>query len=541
MKGRGRNALKLVDAKEMRAIDRSTIRDFGVKGLTLMENAGKGAAGVALKELEGAKSKRVSIFAGKGNNGGDGFVVARHLANAGYEVRVFSIARIKELKGDAKVNAKAWENIGGVTNILRSGADIKKHTVFFAHSALIIDALFGTGLSSDVRGVVKAIMDYINSSRIRVLSIDMPSGISADTGAVMGTAVSADITATMALPKLGLYQYPGREYAGRIEVIDIGAPRILLEDPSLPSNLIDDALVRSILRPRGADTNKGSFGHLLVIAGSPGKSGAAYLAATAAMRAGAGLVTIALPKGLNPLMEVKTTEVMTVPLPETGAGTLSLETLPAIKKLIRGKSALVIGPGLGDSKDVGDLVRALLTSKDIKLPPTLIDADGLNVLKNDLSILKKVKTKLVLTPHPGEMARLLKVTSAKVQGERVESDGKLTKKTGAVTLLKGASTVISAPGDKLFINPTGSPALASAGTGDVLSGMIGAFMANGYAPVDSVVAGVYLHGLAAEKLSNEAGGFWNGHGGTVGMLASDLFPVIPRLMNCFTAKFPCGC
>ncbi|MEE9542306.1 MAG: NAD(P)H-hydrate dehydratase, partial [Thermodesulfobacteriota bacterium] len=465
-------------------------------------------------------------------------------SDAGYEVEVFSIASTKELKGDAKVNAKAWEKMGGVTKVLRSRADIKKHSDFFAHSALIIDSLLGTGLSSDVRGVVKACLDYINSKSIRVLSIDMPSGVSADTGEVMGTAVRADITATFALPKLGLYQYPGREYAGRIEVVDIGAPRILLEDPLLPSNLIDDALVRSILRPRGVNTNKGSFGHLLVVAGSPGKSGAAYLAATAAMRAGAGLVTIALPRGLNPLMEVKTTEVMTVPLPETKAGTLSIEALPALKRLITGKSALVIGPGLGDSKEVGGLVRALLTEKDIKLPPVLIDADGLNVLKNDISILKKVKTKLVVTPHPGEMARLLKVTSERVQRERVFSARNLTKKTGAVTLLKGAGTVISAPKDKsdeIFINPAGSPALASAGTGDVLSGMIGAFMANGYTPAKSAVVGVYLHGLAAEKLSNETGGFWKGHGGSVGMLASDLFPVIPRLMNCFTAKAPCEC
>jgi NAD(P)H-hydrate epimerase len=536
--------MKLVNAKEMRAIDKSAVRDFGIKGLTLMENAGAGAASIALKELEGASLKRVSIFTGKGNNGGDGFVIARHLQNAGYEVRVFSIIGVKELRGDAKKNAKAWEDIGGLTSVIKSRADIKSHTVFITHSALIVDALLGTGLRSDVRGVVKMIIDYINSSSVRVLSIDMPSGISADTGAVMGTAVKADITATMALPKLGLYQYPGREYAGIIEVVDIGAPRMLLEEPTLPSNLIDDALVRSILRPRGADTNKGSFGHLLVIAGSPGKSGAAYLTATAAMRVGAGLVTIALPKGLNTLMEVKTTEVMTAPLPETEEGTLSLKSLPAIKKLIRGKSAIVIGPGLGDSKEVGALVRALLTSKDIKFPPILIDADGLNVLKNDVSILKKVKAKLVVTPHPGEMARLLKVTSAKVQEERVESARKLTMKTGAVTLLKGASTVISAPsgkGSELYINPTGSPALASAGTGDVLSGMIGAFMANGYSPAKSVVVGVYLHGLAAEKLTDEAGGFWDGHGGPVGMFASDLFRVIPRLMNCFTAKTPCGC
>jgi NAD(P)H-hydrate epimerase len=541
LKRRGRNALKLVNAKEMRAIDRSTIRDFGVKGLVLMENAGKGVARAALKELEGAALKRVAIVAGKGNNGGDGFVCARHLKNAGYEVRVFSTVSIKELKGDALKNALAWELMGGVTRILRRPSDIKKHSVFFAHSALIIDALLGTGLTSNVRGAIKAVIDYINSLSIRVLSIDMPSGISADTGAVMGTAVSADITVTMALAKLGLYQYPGREYAGRVEVIDIGVPDALLVGNDLRCNLIDDDLVRSILRPRSADTNKGSYGHLLVIAGSPGKSGAAYLAATAAMRAGAGLVTIALPEGLNPLMEIKTTEVMTAPLVETGAGTLSVDSLPALKRLIRGKSALVIGPGLGDSKGVGDLVRALLTSKDIRLPPILMDADGLNVLKNDISILKKVKAQLVLTPHPGEMARLFNITSAKVQADRVGSAIKLTSSTGAVVLLKGASTVISAPNGEMFINPTGSPALASAGTGDVLSGMIGAFMANGYAPMKSAVAGAYLHGVSAEKLVNEAGGFWNGHGGPVGMLASDLFPVIPRVINCFTDVTPCGC
>ncbi len=536
--------MKLVTSAQMREIDRSAVRDFGMKGLQLMENAGRGAAKLALKELEGASLKRVAIFTGKGNNGGDGFVVARHLANAGYEVRVFSTVNIKELKGDALTSALAWEKMGGEVRVIRAKADIKKHSVFFAHSALIIDALLGTGLTSEVRGACAHIIDFINGLPVNVLSVDMPSGISGDTGALMGSAVRADITATFALPKIGLYQYPGRKYAGRIEVVDIGVPASLLDGDNLCVNLTDDALVRSILRPRLADAHKGSLGHLLVVAGSTGKSGAAYLAATAAMRAGAGLVTLALPESLNQGMETKTIEVMTAPLPETTDGALSPDALAGLKGLIKGKSAIVIGPGLGTSKETGKLVKALLTDRDIKLPPVLIDADGLNVLKNDVDILKKVKAELVLTPHPGEMASLLNTTSAKVQTDRIGSAKKLTKLTGAVTLLKGAGTVVSAPGTKdseIFINPTGTPALASAGTGDVLSGMIGAFMANGYSPKDCVVAGAYLHGIAAEKLSKEAGGFWNGHGGPVGMLASDLFPVIPRLINCFTTVDPCGC
>ena len=539
--------MKLVTSAQMRGIDQRAVKDFGVKGLQLMENAGEGVASLVLKELEGASLKQVSIFTGKGNNGGDGFVVARHLTDAGFKVRVFSTAGIKELKGDARTSALSWEKIGGETKVVRTKADIKKHSDFFARSALIIDALLGTGLASNVGGVYAHIIDFINGQSTRVLSIDMPSGISGDTGAVMGSGVRADITVTLALPKIGLYQYPGRSYAGRIEVVDIGVPASLLDNDKLCTNLTDDAMVRSILRPRPEDAHKGSLGHLLVVAGSTGKSGAAFLAATAAMRAGAGLVTIALPESLNQGMEVKTTEVMTAPLPETDDGSLSPDSLSGLKRLIKGKSALVIGPGLGTSKETCELVKALLTDKGIKLPPILIDADGLNVLKNDVGILGKVKAKLVLTPHPGEMARLLDTTSAKVQTDRIGSVKKLTKLTGAATLLKGAGTVISAPGKSggkdadIFINPTGTAALASAGTGDVLSGIIGAFMANGYSTKDSVVAGVYLHGVAAEKLTKEAGGFWNGHGGPVGMLASDLFPVIPRLINCFTLVEPCGC
>ena len=246
------------------------------------------------------------------------------------------------------------------------------------------------------------IIDFINGLPQRVLSVDMPSGISGDTGAVMGTAVKADITATFALPKVGLYQYPGREYAGRIEVVDIGIPASLLDDDDkLCNNLVDDALVSSILRPRSANAHKGSLGHLLVVAGSTGKSGAAFLSATGAMRAGAGLVTLALPESLNPVMEAKTTEVMTAPMPETADGTLSSDALAGLKGLIKGKSAIVIGPGLGTSKGTGELVKALLTDEDIKLPQILIDADGLNLLKDDIGILKKLKTELVLTPHPG--------------------------------------------------------------------------------------------------------------------------------------------
>ncbi|MFQ5735318.1 MAG: NAD(P)H-hydrate dehydratase [Thermodesulfobacteriota bacterium] len=522
--------MKISDAKTIRSIDSRAMRLFGIRGLQLMENAGKGVADVVSGALasSGCPRGRVSIIAGKGNNGGDGYVAARHLANSGARVAVYSLAPQDALKGDAATNAAVWRKMGGQTVTLLTRRDLKRHEADLRHSCVVVDAVFGTGLSCPVKGIFRAVIELMNGLGRTVVSVDVPSGIDATTGAVLGCAVRADVTATMAISKTGLCQYPGVDYAGRVDVVDIGVPRALVEDGSIRWNLIDAEMLGGILASRRGDSHKGTYGHLAVVAGSPGKTGAAYMAAMGAMRTGAGLVTVGVPRGLNPVMEVKTTEAMTVALPETAEGCLGQVSYAGVKALMDGKTALVFGPGLGATEDVFRLLEEVVRNV---AAPMVIDADGLNCLAGRVGILKKAKAPVVLTPHPGEMARLLKTTAAAVQADRMAAAGELSKRSSAVVVLKGAATVVASPGGQIYINPTGSASLATAGTGDVLAGMIGALLCGGHGPAEAAVAAVYAHGLAADRV-REA------NGGEAGMIATDLLGVIPGVINSLSRQGP---
>ncbi|MEK6531905.1 MAG: NAD(P)H-hydrate dehydratase [Deltaproteobacteria bacterium] len=511
--------MKLVDAETMRLIDRAAIRTFGMNGLVLMENAGRAVAEVVKREA-GDKPHRILMLAGSGNNGGDAYVAARHLKNAGFNVAVASLARQSGVKADAGINAGIWRNMGGETFPVLSTKDMERFRTGFLHAGIIVDGIFGTGLSTPVKGVVAEVIGFINRLNKKVISIDVPSGIDSTTGGVLGSAVKAGITVTMALPKLGLYLYPGRSYAGAVEVADIGCPKGLLEKDSIKWNLSTGGLIRSILRPRLSDAHKGSYGHALVIAGSRGKTGAAYLSAMGAMRMGAGLCTIAVPESLNPAMEAKTTEVMTCPVPEAGDGMFGIKSFDAIKGCMKGKSSVVMGPGLGVSDEITGLVERVVMCSGI---PVVLDADGLNAVKGDLTALKKAKAELILTPHPGEMARLLNTTAAIVQRDRVSAALRLADDAGATVALKGASTVIALKDGSVFINPTGNPGLATAGTGDVLSGMAAGMAAQGYDVQDAAIASVFLHGLAADEIKNRQG--------DAGLIATDILNELPRLIN----------
>ncbi len=515
--------MKLVNADTMRRLDATSMSRYGVSGLILMENAGRGVFESALAMLEGSAGKRVSVMAGKGNNGGDGFVAARHLKNSGFDVRVFSTARVSAFTGDAAVNARIWKKMGGETVVIGSAAALQKESSWIKHSSLVVDALLGTGLTDNVRGVAATIIDFINAARRPVLAVDIPSGISADTGAVLGSAVRADRTATMALSKIGLHLYPGRELAGEVDVVDIGMPALLFEDKAIKYELIDDNLIGSILRPKPADAHKGTSGRLLALAGSTGMTGAAAMAGMAALRAGAGLVTIGLPASLNPVMEVKCTEVMTLPLPEAIGGELAEASVPPAIKAALSKDALLLGPGLGSSEDTFKFVKGLLLSSGSDLP-LLIDADALNLLSGRAGLIKRARGDKVITPHPGEASRLLGVPVSDIQADRVGAAQKLSKVTGSVAVLKGAATVVASPDGRVFINSTGNAALATAGTGDILSGMIGGLLARGYDVLGSAISGVYLHGLAADTWREE-------FGGTTGMTATDLLGIIPLVFN----------
>jgi len=517
--------MKLVTADTMRRLDRIAVRGYGIRGVILMENAGKGVADIVKRELSRIGGRRVAIIAGKGNNGGDGFVCARHLKNSGYEVLVFTLSDPDGIKGDAGANALIWKKMDGGIYPIRSSRELKKHVLSLRHSSIIVDGILGTGIARPASGVYAAVIDLINKLGKPVVSIDIPSGMDGSTGKVLGRAVSAAVTATFAFAKAGFFVYPGRSYAGRVEIIDIGIPVDAAKGVDIRHNLIDGCMVSALLKPRKKDTHKGTYGHVLVIGGSIGKTGAVYMAGMGAMRAGAGLATIALPQSLNPIMEVKTTEVMTHPLPEKD-GRLGEFSYHETEKILDGKSALVFGPGLGGGVSF-DYVKKTIFGCAGKNIPLIIDADGLNALKGNIAVLRdaaKKGGKIIVTPHPGEMARLLNMTAKQVQDDRIGSALKLFQKTGCVTVLKGASTLVVSE-DGVFINPTGNPGMATAGTGDVMAGMLGGFISQGLRCEDAAVAAVYLHGLSGDEVAKERG--------ETGIIATDLLSAIPKVLNSF--------
>src|SRR3990170_2115416 len=511
--------MKAADAHTIRSIDRIAIEKYGITGLELMENAGRGVADV-VKTAMPSPGGRIAIMAGKGNNGGDGYVAARHLHNSGFKVTVFSLGRTGEIKGDAALNAASWLKMGGEVRELLSSADLKAAESSLRHSSIVVDAIFGTGLEKDITGIHAETVDLVNSVDKKIISVEIPSGIHATTGAVLGRAVKAHITATMAMPKLGLFLFPGRSFSGIVEVVDIGVPKEMVEDEAIRWNIITEGDFRKSLKPRKPESHKSTHGHLLVLAGSPGMTGAAYMASASAMRAGAGLATLGVPGSLNDIMEVKTTEVMSIGLPETPDKMLGAVSFDAIKAMLPGKTAVVIGPGVGNPPEMMRLIEMLV--QEIKVP-LVIDADGLNSIAPQISMLKKAKTEIVLTPHPGEMARLLNASTEDIQSDRMGSALRLVEMTGATVVLKGAGTIIASPTGRIYINTTGNPGLATAGTGDVLAGMLGGFLAQGYGPEEAASAAVYIHGLAGDEVKRTQG--------ELGMMAMDLVPLIPRLLN----------
>jgi NAD(P)H-hydrate epimerase len=356
----------------------------------------------------------------------------------------------------------------------------------------------------------------MNQSARPIVAVDIPSGISSTTGEILGAAVRADLTVTFGLPKRGHYLYPGAAYRGVLKVVDIGIPLDLISQTSCPVSLLTPETIRLALPQRPADAHKGRFGHVLVIGGSVGKTGAAAMAAQAALRVGAGLVTLATPSSLNPIMEQKLTEVMTAPLPETPDQTLSLGAEKALLDLVQDKSVVVLGPGLSTHPETQELVRKLLYSLRL---PIVLDADGINALAGHSEMLSKSRAKIVLTPHPGEMGRLIGSSSKKVQGDRLGTAQSFAQRHKVWLVLKGAYTVLADPEGSLFINPTGNEGMATGGTGDVLAGMLGGLMAQGLDPLQASQAGVYLHGLSGDMAVSRKG--------NIGIIAGDITECIP--------------
>ncbi|MDO8684139.1 MAG: NAD(P)H-hydrate dehydratase [Armatimonadota bacterium] len=505
--------MKIVTAAQMRELDRRATEEYGVPSLLLMENAGIRTFAAVSRILEGVEGKSILVVSGKGNNGGDGFVIARHLQEAGANVTVALACDPEEVKGDARANLETVFRMGIPSLQIKDVSDIQRH---LASCDLIVDALFGAGVKGEITGLPAAIIDAINVSGKTVISVDLPSGLNADTGEISGHCIIADETVTFALPKIGLVTYPGAKYVGRLTVGDIGIPSQLLDDPSLKIELLTDEIIRGLLPDREPDAHKGTFGHLLVLAGSVGMTGAACLASEAGARVGAGLVTLGCAWGLNDIFEVKLTEAMTVPLAETEARSLAPDAVGAVTALAKKCTAVAIGPGLGRHPDTDRFVQSVLPRLEL---PVVIDADALNALAGAKEIFVQLRAPAVITPHPGEMSRLLGTSSAEVQSDRLKVALDAAAKFGVVVVLKGARTVIASPDGRAFINPTGNAGMASGGMGDVLTGAIGGFLAQGLSPLDAAICGVYLHGLAGDLVADELG--------VAGLLASDLLLKLP--------------
>ncbi len=509
--------MKLATAAEMRELDRRTIEEFGIPGIVLMENAGRAVVSAIVHEWGAVEGKRCAIFCGKGNNGGDGLVIARRLHNMGasVSVRLFS----GDMKGDAGTNLNAARRMG--INIVSVSPDLSEEISEAAHADMVIDAIFGTGLSSDVGEPYAGVINMINSRARKVVAVDVPSGVNSDDGRVMGAAVHADMTVTFGLPKRGLYLYPGAQAAGRIKTAEIGIPESAIGEAAIGANLLTAARVRGLLPAREPNSHKGTYGHLLIIASSVGKTGAATLAAHAALRSGAGLVTLAVPESLNDIFEEKLTEEMTVPLPETDERSLSYAALDGLLKLLEGKTAVAIGPGISRNADTARLVRELLPKLNI---PAVLDADALNILSEDETPLDSMRVPVILTPHPGEAGRLLGVPAVEVQMDRPGSAITLARAHRCTVVLKGARTLVASPDGSFYVNPTGNPGMATAGTGDVLTGVISSFLAQGGIQArDAALLGVYAHGLAGDKAS--------GVKGYAGLIAGDLVEALPQAIN----------
>ena len=500
--------MKVVNAAQMREIDRRAIEERGVPGRELMERAGKAVADLVRRAVVEPGGAAALVFAGKGNNGGDGFVAARHLAQWGMRVRVILAAPVAEITGAPGHCLETARDAGvPIEEVAEPLAPRQQSTGLHAAAAgahVLVDALLGTGVRGEVTGVIGELVDLINAARAagraKVVAVDVPSGIDSDTGAVLGRAVKADYTVTMGLPKLGLLVGDGIGRAGQITVADIGFPRDLVDGTACEAELIDRQWAYSRLPPRRLDAHKGDFGRVAVIAGSVGMTGAAALSSLAALRMGAGLVTLGVAASLNDIMEVKLTEVMTRPLPETPERTLALAARELALAFAHEADVVVLGPGLSRHEETVRLVRDLVEEIE---RPLVLDADGLNALAGNPEPLKARRAPTVCTPHPGEMGRLLGMTAAQVQRDRLGVARRAAGEFGCVMVLKGAKTVIADSSGDARINPTGNPGMASGGTGDVLSGMIGGLLAQGVEPFDAAAAAVFFHGLAADRAARD--------------------------------------
>lgn len=527
--------MQVATAAQMRELDRRTIEDLGVPGMVLMENAGRGTVDCMRTHLGPMAGRTVAIFVGPGNNGGDGLVIARTILNQGGKPCIFFLLDPGKLRGDAGLNYTIVKKLGLTTHVLEAGT--VAHTVeavLSGHSLAapvhsLVDSIFGTGLARTVEGIWLETISVINGLRTRcrwpTVAVDIPSGLNSDTGRPLGDAVVADLTVTYGLAKPGHFHHGG-PYTGSLRVVDIGIPASVRQQVGLQGSALDASATR-LLHTKPVHAHKGTNGHLLVVAGSAGKTGAAILCARGALASGAGLVTLAVPEGLNPIFETSLPEAMTVPLPQS-ATALDVADYSRILQLAQGKQAMVIGPGIGMEPGTRELVLKLYADAEL---PLVIDADGLNLLADRQQGLLSPPAPRIFTPHPGEMARLLNTTTARVQEDRAQAalwlqHGDEQTDHPLITILKGAGTLVCDHTGRWAINTSGNPGMATGGMGDVLAGLTGGLVAQGYVPWEAACLGVYLHGAAADLVARN-----RPYGYTAGDVAARIPVAIAESLN----------
>jgi len=501
--------MKVLTAAAMREADRRTIKELGLSGAVLMENAGLRVAEAVM--AVNPCGRKVVIVAGPGNNGGDGAVAARHLSQAGLTVSLWAAARPEQYRGEAEDNFKFLSNSGIRWLHILENKELPAFKADLKEAGLIVDALLGTGSSRPVEGLFAEIIRCINEQEAPVLAVDIPSGVCADSGQILGAAVRACWTVTLAYPKQGLFLFPGAELAGEISIANIHIPPSLVEH--VDTELITVERVRQCLPPRRPDSHKGTFGRVLLWAGSPGMTGAAALAGKAALRGGAGLVYLVAPSRIRPALEAKLEEVIVKEIPETRPEENGPEAAEELLALAGRCQAVAAGPGLSPSPGAARLLEEIIRGCPV---PLILDAGALEMLSDSPRLLRESRQEVIITPHPGEMARLSGLPVSGVQRSRLELARRCAADWCCTVVLKGARTIVATPAGKAYFNPTGSPSLATAGSGDLLTGLITALIAQGLPAEDAALAGVFLHGLAGDLLPPR------------GVTAGDLLPNFAR-------------
>src|SRR4051812_15827764 len=487
--------MRVLNTQQMREADRRTIDEVGIPSIVLMENAGRQAVAAMEAAFEDLAASHVGVLCGRGNNGGDGFVVARTLVQRGVETSVFLLGSVADVRGDARTNLEVLGRIGLTVVELTNAQEWELHFSEISRCELIVDAILGTGFHGQLSGLLETVVADLNGLGVPIVAIDLPTGVSADTADVEGEAIEASMTVTLAAPKIPLILPPADSHSGDLVIADIGIPLPVLDEVEGPYlELLTRERMRELVPARAADTHKGDFGRVLVIAGSTGRSGAAHLAAIGALRSGAGLVTIATPRSCLPIVAAMAPEYMTEPLEETASGTIDFSAADRVLDLKA--DVIAIGPGLGQDPSTVAFVHAVVERSGV---PLVLDADALNAFAGDPErLMGRDGVDVIITPHPGEMARLLNLTIEQVQADRLEHARDFATSHRCHVVLKGHRTIVAGPEGRSFINLTGNAGMATGGTGDLLTGMIAAWFAQILDAEGACKLAVYLHGTAGD-------------------------------------------